>query len=94
LAEIAKCAVRRVYPPVVRDVVPVVAKRGRVVRQEPKRCDSQLLEIVESGDQTRKIADPISVGVLKGPDMELVDDSVLVPMLEILYPRLSRSDCM
>ena len=64
---------------IVRHVVAVVAERRRKEGEEPETVHAQLLEIVEPARQPREIADPVAVAVLKGADVQLVEDGVLVP---------------
>src|SRR5450755_5136856 len=64
---------------VIRDVVAIVAQRGREEWHEPYRADSQFLEVVELCFKPREITDAIPVAVVECADMNLIDDRVLVP---------------
>ncbi len=77
--EVLQTAVRRQYVHVVGDVVPVVAQRRRIGRQQPERGNPEVLQVVELFDQPAEIADPIVVAVKKGFDMQLIQNRVLVP---------------
>ena len=78
-AEVAERAVGGVHLPVVRNVIPVVAQRGGVERQQPQRGDPELLQVVELVDQAAEVPDAVAVAVMEGTDVDLVDDRVLVP---------------
>src|SRR5690606_2088605 len=69
----------RVDPAIVGDVVAVVAERRLIKGKEPECRDAQLLEVVQSLREANEVPDTISVGIVERPDMELVDDGVLVP---------------
>ena len=79
LAEVAHRPVGGVDPPVVGNVIAVVAQRRRVERQDPDRCRTKFLDIIQSFDQTLEIADAVAGRILKRLDVQLVDDRVLVP---------------
>ena len=64
---------------VVGDVVAVVAEGRGEEGEEPEAGDAEVLEVVEAGDEAGEVADAVAVGVLKGADVQLVDDGVFVP---------------
>src|SRR5207248_2408 len=64
---------------IIGDVVAVVAQWRRIKRQQPNGRDAKLLEILELLNQAAKIADAVTIAVMKGFDMQLVDDRVFVP---------------
>ncbi len=64
---------------VVGDVVAVVAQGRGEEGQEPEAGDAEVLQVVESRDEAGEVADAVAVGVLKGADVQLVDDRVFVP---------------
>jgi hypothetical protein len=64
---------------VIRYVIPVVTQRGGVKRKEPEAIHPELLEVVESTSQPREVSNAVAVGVLKGPDVQLIKNGVLVP---------------
>jgi hypothetical protein len=78
-AHVAQRPVGRVDAAVVGDVVAVVLERRRVEGQKPDRGDAEVLQVVELLDQAGEVADAVVVGVVEGPDVDLVDDRVLVP---------------
>ncbi len=69
----------RVHSLVLGNVIAVVAPRRRIERQQPDGVDAQLGDVVELGDQARKVADTVVVGVKERLDVDLIDDGVLVP---------------
>ena len=79
-AEQAEIAERRVDVVEVGDVVPAVALRRRVERQQPERGDAELLEVVELRDQPGEVAPAVVGAVEEGAHVELVDDRVHVPV--------------
>ena len=72
-------SVFRVDGPVVADIIPVVHIGGAVDRAEPDGVHAQLLQITQAADDARYIANPVAVGILKAPGIDLVDDRVLPP---------------
>jgi hypothetical protein len=72
-------AVIGVHDPVVGDVVPVVAQRRRVERQQPDRGDPELDEVVELRREPVEVAGAVGVRVAERPHVHLVDDRVLEP---------------
>ena len=78
-AKIIERAEVRVDVEIIGDVVPVVAKRRRIKRQEPDGGNAELLEIIQPLDQAAEVAHPVAVAVAEGLDVQLVDDRVLVP---------------
>ena len=77
--EVVERAVDRVDRRVVRDVVPVVAQRRRVERQQPEAGDAEILQIGQLLREAGEVADAVAVAVVEGADVGLVDDRVLVP---------------
>ena len=79
LPEVAHVAVGRIDVAVIRDVIPVIAQRRRVERQQPQCRDTEFLKIVELSGQPREVADAVIVGIEEGLHVELIDDGILVP---------------
>ena len=77
--EVVDGAVAGVDIDVVGDVVAVVAERRGEEGEQPEAGDAEVLEVVEAGDEAGEVADAVAVGVLKGADVQLVDDGVFVP---------------
>jgi len=77
--EVGHPPIGRVDVLVVRDVVPVVAQRRGIERQQPQRGDAEILQIVELAAQPLEVADAVVIGVEKGLDVQLIDDRVLEP---------------
>ena len=90
--ELAQVAVVGVDRAVVGDVVAVVAQRRRVERQQPDRRDAEVGEVVEALGEPVEVADAVAVGVGEGPDVELVDDRVAVPVGRSVDPRRDDGD--
>jgi hypothetical protein len=72
-------AVVGMHGAVIRYVIPVVAQRRGVERKEPEAIYPELLEVVESTGQPREVSDAVTVGVLKGADVQLIENGVFVP---------------
>ena len=77
--EVTHRAVGGADPGVIGDVVAVVLQGRGIEGEEPEDGDPEVLEIVELLGQPRKVADPVSVAVVKGADVDLIDDRVFVP---------------
>src|SRR5262244_1563172 len=76
---------------VVRNVVAVVTAGRRIERQQPKRCDAEILQIVKLFGQSCKIADAVVVAISKCLDVKLIDDRILEPKL-VAFELRRRSD--
>ncbi len=79
LLEIVHGAVAGIDVDIVGDVVAVVAQGRGKERQQPDAGDAKILQIVQLREQAAEVADAVAVGVGEGPDVQLVDDRVLVP---------------
>src|SRR5262245_4284039 len=77
--EIGHLPIGRIDVPIVGNIVPVVAQRRWIERQEPQCRNAKILQIVELVAQALEIADAVIVGVKESLDVQLVDDRVLVP---------------
>ncbi len=77
--EITHRAVRGMDPLVVRDVVAIVFERRGIERQQPDRRDTQARDVIELARETGEVADAVVVAVEEGPNMDLIEDCVLVP---------------
>ena len=64
---------------VIGNIIAVIAPRRRVERQQPDGVDAKLGDIVEFGDQARKIADAVIIGIKKRFDMDLINHRIFVP---------------
>ena len=79
LLEIGARSIGRMDIVIISDVVAVVFERRRIEWQQPNRVDAQVLDVVELLGKPAKVAYPVIVGVEECLDVQLVDDSVLVP---------------
>jgi hypothetical protein len=77
--EILACTVGGRDVVIVGHVVAVVSHRRGIKRQQPNRVDAQIAYVVELFGETQKVSDAVVVRVVKGFDVQLVDDRVLVP---------------
>ena len=77
--EVSEGAEARIDIVVVGDVVAVVAIRRRMKGQQPHARNAQGVQVVHARRETREVADAVAIGVLKGLDVDRVDDRVLVP---------------
>lgn len=64
---------------VVRDVVAVIAQRGREERHEPDGVDAKFLDVIHTLREALEIAYAISIAVDEGAHMDLINDGVFVP---------------
>src|SRR5689334_8354615 len=69
----------RINVEIIRNVVAIIAQRRRIKRQEPDRGCTQLGEIIELFNQPAEIPNSIAIAVVKGLNVQLVDDRILVP---------------
>ena len=65
--------------PEIGDVVTVVLQGRRVDGHQPEAVDAQLLEVVELGRQADQVAVAVAAGVVETPDVDLIEDGILVP---------------
>jgi hypothetical protein len=79
-AEVPERSVARMNQRVVRNVVPIVAQRRVIERQQPYTVDAELLEVGQLLHQTDEVAVPIAVAVPEGFYVHFVDDRVFVPL--------------
>ena len=78
---------RRVDRAVVGDVVAEVAHRRREERRQPDRVDPEPREVREAVGDPAQVADPITVRVLEGARVDLVDDPAPPPSERIRRSR-------
>ncbi len=64
---------------VLGNVITIVAPGRWIERQQPDGVDAQVGDVVQLGDQTRKVADTVVVGIEIRFDVYLIDHRVLVP---------------
>ena len=79
LLKILDRAIAGMHVEIVGNVITVVAEWRREKGQQPKTCDTEVLEIVEFLNQPAKIADSITIAVSERAHVDLVDDGVFVP---------------
>src|SRR5689334_17346148 len=79
--EVLQRAVRRVDVLVIGNVVPVVAKRRGIEREQPEAIDPEALEVVELLRQPGEVSDAVAVAVEKRAYVRLIDNRVFVPEL-------------
>jgi len=80
---------------VVRDVISIVAIRGRIEGHQPDARDAETREIREAIGESDEIADAVAIGIEECLDVQAIDDRVLVPEvvdhLDILLHSRARS---
>src|SRR5262249_12401262 len=64
---------------VVGDVVAVVFERRRVKWEQPNGCHAQVFEVIQLARKPAKVPAAIAQIVVKRADMDLVQNSILVP---------------
>jgi hypothetical protein len=79
LFEIVQRAIAGVDVDVIGDVVAIIAQRRREEWQQPDAGDAEVLQIIELGQQSRKITDAVCVRVHECADVEFVNYRVFVP---------------
>ncbi len=78
-SKIVECPVLGMNVLVVGDVVAVILEGRGVERHQPDGIDAEVADIPELRCETLKIADTVIVRIQERPDVELIDDGVLVP---------------
>src|SRR5918999_1301529 len=73
---------------VIGDVVTPIGVRRWHRRVQPEAVDAQPLEVVELLGDTAEIAHPVTVGVLEGPRVDLIEDA-LPPPARVIHARTS-----
>src|SRR2546428_4425942 len=53
---------------------------GHRDRAQPNGIDAEPLKVIEPADDTREIADAVTVRVLERPHIDLVDDAITPPL--------------
>ena len=86
--EVLDGAVVLVHVVEVCDVVPAVAERRRVERQQPDAVDAEPLEVVELVGHAAQVARAVVVPVEERARVDLVEDGVLEPERVALEPAL------
>ena len=77
--EIIESAVAGVNRTIVGDIVSVIAQRGREEWHQPQGCDAKVLQVIQFLGEPAKISDAVRIAVVEGPNVDLIDDRVLVP---------------
>src|ERR1700751_4882660 len=66
---------------VIGDVVAEINLRRRKARRDPDGVDSKLLQVVELGGDSGKVADSIIVAVGKAAGIDFIENGVLPPLM-------------
>jgi hypothetical protein len=77
--EVAHGAVHGVDAVIVRRVITVIPQRGGIKRQQPDGRDAQAFQIIEFGREPLEIADAVAVAVGERPNVNFINDGVLIP---------------
>jgi hypothetical protein len=85
--EIAARSVLRMDVVVIGDVVAIVPARGWIEGQQPDGVDTEILDVFELAGEAAEIANPVVIAVEERPDVDLVDDRILVPERIARAPR-------
>ncbi len=78
--EILEGAEQRIDRPVVGDVVAEVGHGRDEDRRDPDRLHAEVHEMIQAPADSVQVADPVAVGVLERPRIDLVDDAGLPPI--------------
>ena len=70
---------------VVGDVVAVIILWRTINRGEPDGVNTQVFQVVQTADDSRDIADTVSVGILKTLRINLIDDCFFPPFVVHMY---------
>src|SRR3954452_19395467 len=77
--EVGQGPKQRIDRAVIRDVVAEIYHRRSEDRRNPNGIYSQLSKIREAAQYPLQVADAVFIAVLKGPRVDLIDDSGLPP---------------
>ena len=72
-------AKERINGAIVGNVITVIHLRGCAHRTQPDRVNAQLLQIVQSADDAAKVADTITIGILKAFGIQLIKNCRFPP---------------
>ncbi len=64
------------------DVVSIIAQWRRIERQQPNGGYAEIVNVIEPLHEAGEISNAISIGVVEGLHMQLIDDRVLVPIAD------------
>ena len=77
--EIGQAAKQRIDARIIRHVIAEIDHRRREDRRDPQRVDAERYEVIEPPLDAVEIADTVTVHVLKGARINLVDYAALPP---------------
>ncbi len=87
VVDVLERAVDRVDLAVRRNVVAVVVPGRLVERREPDDVDAKPLQVIETPGNARDVADSVAVAVSERPDIDLVADRAVEPLLSAMLSR-------
>src|SRR5580692_10942801 len=79
--EVSQSSIHRIYVFVIGNVVAEVDLRGGEARGNPDRIDAQIFQVIQLGRDSFQIADTIIVTISEAARINLVEDSVLPPLM-------------
>src|SRR6185437_6845312 len=77
--EIAQRSIRRIDGGLIRNIVAVIAQRGREKRQKPDAGYAQVLQVIEPRKKAGKIAYAVAIRIAEGAHVQFINDGVFVP---------------
>ena len=66
---------------IISNIVSVVRLGRNVEGGNPDRADSKALQVIQFGNDSLQVADAVTVGILKAPDINFIGDGFLPPFL-------------
>src|SRR3954470_16858136 len=69
---------------IVRNVVPEIGHRRGKDRRQPYRVDPERSQIRQAPDDPPDVADPVAIGILKRPRVDLIENAVPPPIAVVL----------
>jgi hypothetical protein len=79
--EVLKRAEHRIDSGIVTDIVAEIAHRRGKERRDPNRVGAEVGDIGEAPGDAGKVADAVTVRVLEGPGIDLVDHGTAPPVV-------------
>jgi hypothetical protein len=64
---------------IVRDVVAIILQWGRIKGKQPEGGDAEILKIIQLPCEPFEVSYTVAVSVGESPDVELINDGVLIP---------------
>ena len=75
---------------VIRNIITIILKRRWIDWQDPNAIDPQIFDVIQFTDQARDITDAIFVRIVKGSDVDLIENDIHIPWHVSVIHQISR----